>query len=42
MGLVELSVSDLDRSVAYWQHAVGLRVLSRENLPFQYLIVLGR
>ena len=31
MGLVELSVSDLDRSVAYWQHAVGLRVLSREN-----------
>lgn len=31
MGLVELSVSDLDRSVAYWQHAVGLRVLSRED-----------
>jgi catechol 2,3-dioxygenase len=31
MGLVELSVSDLDRSVAYWQDAIGLRVLSREN-----------
>jgi catechol 2,3-dioxygenase len=31
MGLVELSVSDLDRSVAYWQEAIGLRVLSREN-----------
>jgi catechol 2,3-dioxygenase len=31
MGLVELSVSDLDRSLAYWQDAVGLRVLSREN-----------
>jgi len=31
MGLVELSVSDLDRSLAYWQAAIGLRVLSREN-----------
>jgi catechol 2,3-dioxygenase len=31
MGLVELSVSDLDRSLAYWQDAVGLRVLAREN-----------
>jgi catechol 2,3-dioxygenase len=31
MGHVELSVSDLDRSVAYWQDAIGLRVLSREN-----------
>lgn len=31
MGPVELSVSDLDRSLAYWQDVVGLRVLSREN-----------
>jgi catechol 2,3-dioxygenase len=31
MGFVELSVSDLDRSLAYWQDAIGLRVLSREN-----------
>src|SRR5262245_5879122 len=31
MGLVELSVSDLDRSLAYWQDAIGLRVLSRET-----------
>jgi catechol 2,3-dioxygenase len=31
MGLVELSVSDLDRSLAYWQDAVGLRVLSRDD-----------
>jgi catechol 2,3-dioxygenase len=31
MGLVELSVSDLDRSLAYWQEAIGLRVLSRED-----------
>jgi catechol 2,3-dioxygenase len=31
MGLVELSVSDLDRSLAYWQDAIGLRILSREN-----------
>jgi len=31
MGLVELSVSDLDRSLAYWQDAIGLRVLSQED-----------
>ena len=31
MGLVELSVSDLDRSLEYWQDTVGLRVPSREN-----------
>jgi catechol 2,3-dioxygenase len=31
MGLVELSVSDLDRTLAYWQDAIGLRVLSRED-----------
>lgn len=31
MGLVELSVSDLDRSLRYWQDAIGLRVLHREN-----------
>jgi catechol 2,3-dioxygenase len=31
MGPVELSVSDLGRSVEYWQDAIGLRVLSREN-----------
>ena len=31
MGLVELSVSDLDQSLAYWQDAIGLRVLSRED-----------
>jgi catechol 2,3-dioxygenase len=31
MGLVELSVSDLERSLAYWRDAIGLRVLSREN-----------
>jgi len=31
MGLVELSVSNLDRSLAYWQDAIGLRVLLREN-----------
>jgi catechol 2,3-dioxygenase len=31
MGLVELSVSDLERSLAYWQDAIGLRVLSREG-----------
>jgi catechol 2,3-dioxygenase len=31
MGPVELSVSDLERSLAYWQDSVGLRVLSREN-----------
>src|SRR3954452_21652220 len=33
MGPVELSVSDLDRSLAYWQDAIGLRVLSREEGP---------
>lgn len=31
MGAVELSVSDLDRSLEYWQRVVGLRVLGREN-----------
>ncbi len=31
MGLVELSVSNLDRSLGYWQNAIGLRVLSRAN-----------
>ncbi|HEX5174414.1 MAG TPA: VOC family protein [Gaiellaceae bacterium] len=31
MGPVELSVSDLGRSLAYWQDTIGLRVLSREN-----------
>jgi len=31
LGPVELSVSDLDRSLAYWQDAIGLRVLSHEN-----------
>jgi catechol 2,3-dioxygenase len=31
MGLVEFSVSELDRSLAYWQDAIGLRVLSRED-----------
>jgi catechol 2,3-dioxygenase len=31
MGAVELSVSDLDRSLDYWQRAVGLNVLEREN-----------
>jgi catechol 2,3-dioxygenase len=31
MGLVELSVSDLERSLAYWTEAIGLRVLAREN-----------
>ena len=31
MGPVELSVSDLDRTLTYWQDAIGLRVLSREN-----------
>jgi catechol 2,3-dioxygenase len=31
MGLVELSVSDLGQSLAYWQNAIGLRVLSRED-----------
>jgi|SRR5579875_1591644 len=31
MGLVELSVSDLERSLDYWQRAIGLRVLSRDG-----------
>jgi catechol 2,3-dioxygenase len=31
MGLVELSVSDLERSLSYWQDAIGLRVLSRKD-----------
>lgn len=31
MGAVELSVSDLDRSLDYWQSVVGLRVLAREH-----------
>jgi catechol 2,3-dioxygenase len=31
MGLVELTVADLDRSLEYWQRAIGLRVLGREN-----------
>jgi catechol 2,3-dioxygenase len=31
MGSVELSVSDLERTLEYWEHVVGLRVLSREN-----------
>jgi catechol 2,3-dioxygenase len=31
MGPVELSVSDLGRTLAYWQHTVGLQVLARED-----------
>jgi catechol 2,3-dioxygenase len=31
MGAVELSVSDLERSLEYWQGAIGLQVLAREN-----------
>ncbi len=31
MGAVELSVSDLERTLDYWQTTVGLRVLAREN-----------
>jgi catechol 2,3-dioxygenase len=31
MGPVELSVSDLDRTLDYWQREIGLRVLEREN-----------
>ena len=31
MGAVELSVSDLERTLEYWQRVVGLRVLAREN-----------
>jgi catechol 2,3-dioxygenase len=29
MGLVELSVSDIDRSIEYWRRAIGLRLLER-------------
>src|SRR5262249_60212962 len=28
---VELTVADLDRTLEYWQQAIGLRVLEREN-----------
>lgn len=31
MGQVELTVADLGRSLEYWQRAVGLRVLERED-----------
>ncbi len=31
MGPVELTVADLDRTLAYWQDVVGLRVLSRDE-----------
>jgi catechol 2,3-dioxygenase len=31
MGPVELSVSDIDRSVEYWRGVVGLRVLARQD-----------
>jgi catechol 2,3-dioxygenase len=31
MGPVELSVSDLDRSLDYWRNVVGLRVLERDD-----------
>ncbi len=31
MGLVELTVSALDRSLGYWQGAIGLRLLGRED-----------
>jgi catechol 2,3-dioxygenase len=31
MGLVELSVADLGRSVDYWQDAIGLRLLARDE-----------
>jgi catechol 2,3-dioxygenase len=31
MGAVELAVSDLERSLEYWERVVGLRVLAREN-----------
>src|SRR5690242_19531227 len=31
MGPVELSVSELERSVAYWRDAVGLRVLAHAD-----------
>jgi catechol 2,3-dioxygenase len=31
MGPVELSVSDLERTLEYWQNEIGLQVLAREN-----------
>ena len=31
MGAVELSVADLDRTLEYWQRAIGLRVLDRSD-----------
>jgi catechol 2,3-dioxygenase len=31
MGPVEVTVADLDRTLAYWQRAIGLRVLSRDE-----------
>jgi catechol 2,3-dioxygenase len=31
MGPVELTVADLDRTLDYWQRAIGLRVIEREN-----------
>src|SRR5689334_8301896 len=31
MGPVELTVSDLERTLDYWQRVVGLRLLEREN-----------
>ena len=31
VGPVELSVSDLERSLDYWQNEIGLQVLAREN-----------
>lgn len=31
MGPVELTVSDLERSLRYWQEVIGLRLLGREN-----------
>jgi len=31
MGPIELSVSDLERTLDYWQGVVGLRVLARDN-----------
>ena len=31
MGAVHLTVADLDRSLAYYEHAIGLRVHEREN-----------
>jgi catechol 2,3-dioxygenase len=31
MGTVELSVSELDRTLDYWQNVVGLRVLGRDD-----------